>query len=113
MGLSSWDLAMIIAGAARPQHRRGHGTNLPLRCAAGRETLRRMTKRIAAALLWFIAGWYAWNVFAWMAGMPELGGPVVGAALAALFAGDPFGRIWTTTRTRPVAPAATAAPEPA
>lgn len=60
-----------------------------------------MKKRILAALLWFYAGWYAWSVIAWATGLPELAGPVVGAAVAALLAGDPFGRIWGGTRTQP------------
>jgi hypothetical protein len=54
-----------------------------------------MTKRIAAALLWFLAGWYAWAFIASAAGLPALWGPVLGATLAVIFAGDPMQRIWT------------------
>jgi len=54
-----------------------------------------MTKRIAAALLWFFAGWYAWALIAIAGDLTPLFGPVVGAALAAVFAGDPMHRIWT------------------
>ena len=53
-----------------------------------------MKKRVLAGLLWFYATWYAWSMVAALAGLPELLGPVVGAAVAMLVAGDPFGRIW-------------------
>lgn len=68
-----------------------------------------MKKRVLAALLWFYAAWYAWSVFAWMVGLPELLGPVAGAAVAAFIAGDPLGRIW---QRREVARAAMATPPP-
>jgi hypothetical protein len=51
-------------------------------------------KRIAAAILWFFAGWYAAAFAAYLLGAPDVLGPIVGAALAAIFAGDPLGRIW-------------------
>lgn len=53
-----------------------------------------MKKRVLTGLLWFYATWYAWSMVAALAGLPELFGPVVGAAVAMLVAGDPFGRIW-------------------
>jgi hypothetical protein len=53
-----------------------------------------MTKRIAAALLWFFAGWYAWAFIATVGDLTPLFGPVLGAVLAAVFAGDPMHRIW-------------------
>jgi hypothetical protein len=52
-------------------------------------------KRIAAAILWFFAGWYAAAFAAFLLGAPDVLGPIVGAALAAIFAGDPLGRIWS------------------
>jgi hypothetical protein len=52
-------------------------------------------KRVAAAILWFFAGWYAASFVAFLLGAPDVLGPIVGAVLAAVFAGDPFGRIWT------------------
>lgn len=64
-----------------------------------------MKKRIAAAVLWFYAGWMAWSILAFAVGLPEIIGPVAGAVLAAVFAGDPTGRIWGGTRARPVTPA--------
>lgn len=57
-----------------------------------------MNKRIAAALLWFLAGWYAGAYIALLFAVPGLIGPVLGVAAAAVFAGDPMGVIW---RARP------------
>lgn len=53
-----------------------------------------MTKRILAALLWFYAGWYFGAILAEFTGVSPFIGPVIGAAAAALFAGDPRGLIW-------------------
>jgi hypothetical protein len=80
-------------------------TNASLRRPPGAPNLHVMKKRVLAGLLWFYATWYAWNVLAAFLGLPELAGPVVAAAVAMLLAGDPFGRIWSGTRTRPVAAA--------
>jgi hypothetical protein len=54
-----------------------------------------MTKRIAAALLWFFAGWYGWAFIATVGDLTPLFGPVLGAVLAAVVAGDPMHWIWT------------------
>ncbi len=54
-----------------------------------------MKKRVAVALLWFYATWVAWAMVAQLTGLSDLAGPVIGAAAAALFAGDPLRRIWT------------------
>jgi hypothetical protein len=69
-----------------------------------------MKKRIPVALLWFYATWLAWAVLAHFVSMSELAGPVLGAAVAALVAGDPFHRIWARVAERaqaagPTAPA--------
>ncbi len=61
-----------------------------------------MTKRIAAAALWFLSGWTVGNVFAMLVGVPEVVGPILGLAAAALVAGDPLGIIWVK-RMDPVA----------
>jgi hypothetical protein len=53
-----------------------------------------MTKRVAAALLWFLAGWCAWGLIAALTSVSPLFGPVLGAAIAALVAGDPMHKIW-------------------
>lgn len=54
-----------------------------------------MNKRILAAVLWFFAGWYGWAIAAEFLGLPAVIGPMLGAAAAALIAGDPFHAIWT------------------
>jgi hypothetical protein len=53
-----------------------------------------MKKRVLAAVLWFYAAWYCWAIVANALGVTDLFGPVLGAALAAFFAGDPLHRIW-------------------
>ena len=62
-----------------------------------------MTKRILAAVLWFFAGWYLGAFIAFMVGVPDLLGPVLGFASAAVFAGDPLGVIWKRSDVEPVA----------
>ena len=58
-----------------------------------------MSKRIAAAVLWFFAGWYAGAFLAYMIGVSDILGPVLGITAAALFAGDPFDVIWKPSAT--------------
>lgn len=69
-----------------------------------------MKKRTLSALLWFYAGWYAGAILADIVGVGPALGPIIGAAAAALMAGDPRRLIW-----RPEAPAVPArtTPEPA
>ena len=55
------------------------------------------TKRILAAALWLFAGWYVGTGVVVYLGLPELIGPLVGIGLAALVAGDPLHRFWTTS----------------
>ncbi len=57
-----------------------------------------MSKRIAAAFLWFFAGWSMTAFIAFLIGVPDVLGPVVGAAFAAIIAGDPRGIIWRPAR---------------
>ncbi len=67
-----------------------------------------MTKRIAAAFLWFYAGWYAGALIAEFLGVSALLGPIIGAAAAGLIVGDPRRMIWTARAERPAS-----APAPA
>jgi hypothetical protein len=73
-----------------------------------------MKKRVLAGLLWFYATWYAWGLIASTLGVTEMLGPVLGLIAAALFAGDPLGRIWSSTGDRHTVTARSAGPsEPA
>jgi hypothetical protein len=54
-----------------------------------------MKKRMFAAVLWFYAGWYGGALLAELIGLSAVLGPIVGAAAAFVFAGDPRGIIWT------------------
>ncbi len=54
-----------------------------------------MNKRIAAAVLWFFAGWYLGGYIALYLGVSDLIGPILGVSAAVLFGGDPLGIIWT------------------
>jgi hypothetical protein len=56
-----------------------------------------MKKRILAGFLWFFAGWYLGAFLAFMVGVPEVVGPILGLTLAALVAGDPRHVIWKAT----------------
>lgn len=62
-----------------------------------------MKKRVAAAMLWFYAGWYFGATIALALDLPPILGPVLGAAAAAVIAGDPRRIIWS----RPAAHALT------
>jgi hypothetical protein len=63
-----------------------------------------MLKRVLAALLWFYAGWYGGNLLADFAGVSMYLGPILGAAAAALVAGDPRRIIWTARAMSKSAP---------
>jgi hypothetical protein len=54
-----------------------------------------MAKRLTSLALWFYAGWVAGAFIALVLGLSESLGPIVGAAAAAIFAGDPRRIIWT------------------
>jgi hypothetical protein len=53
-----------------------------------------MVKRLTSLALWFYAGWVAGAFIAFVFGLSESLGPIVGAAAAAIFAGDPRRIIW-------------------
>jgi len=67
-----------------------------------------MKKRILAMFLWFYAGWYAGAVIANMLGVSPALGPILGAAAAAIIAGDPRRMIWTSRATAAAATTTTA-----
>jgi hypothetical protein len=51
-------------------------------------------KRIAAAPLWFLVGWYSGSVAAWSLGLGTYVAPLVAIALATLVVADPLRLIW-------------------
>jgi hypothetical protein len=63
-----------------------------------------MTKRVAAAFLWFYTGWYAGAMIADLVGISPMLGPIIGVAAAGLVVLDPRRIIWTA---RPVETPAT------
>jgi len=51
-------------------------------------------KRIVAAPLWFLVGWYVGSVAAWTLGLGPLVAPIVAVGLATLIVVDPRRVIW-------------------
>ena len=66
-----------------------------------------MTKRVAAAFLWFYTGWYAGAFLAEMLGVSPVIGPILGAAAAGFLVGDPLRIIWTRPAPKAVVASAT------
>ena len=63
-------------------------------------------KRIAAAPLWFLVGWFVGSVVAWTLGLGAFVAPVAAVAIAAFIVADPFRLFWdrtAATRTRSIA----------
>ena len=69
-----------------------------------------MKTRAAAALLWFYAAWYAGGMVAHVLGLSPALGPILGAAAAAIVAGDPRRIIWSRAMNAEGAMAATQSP---
>ena len=61
-----------------------------------------MKKRVFATFLWFYVGWYGGAMLAEFLGVSPILGPIIGAAAAALFVGDPRKIIWPNRRMEPV-----------
>ena len=53
-----------------------------------------MIKRTAAGILWLLAFWSAWAVVSVVVILPPAPGVLIGAAIGAFVALDPFHRIW-------------------
>jgi hypothetical protein len=51
-------------------------------------------KRIAAAPLWFLAGWFAGSAVAWTLGLGPFVAPIAAVALAAFTIADPMRLFW-------------------
>ena len=56
-------------------------------------------KRLVAAPLWFLVGWYVASVIAWTFSLGPLLAPIVGVALATLIVLDPRRVIWDRPAT--------------
>lgn len=56
-----------------------------------------MTKRIAIALLWFYAGWYAGAILAGTLGMTPVIGPILGASIAVIVISCLQRMVWSKT----------------
>jgi hypothetical protein len=54
-----------------------------------------MKRRVLATFLWFYVGWYGGAMLADFLGVSPVLGPIIGAAAAALFVGDPRRIIWS------------------
>jgi hypothetical protein len=53
-----------------------------------------MTKRLVLAPVWFVSVWMTYGLVAYFIGIPDTGGAVLGALLAALIVMDPTGSFW-------------------
>jgi hypothetical protein len=56
-------------------------------------------KRIAAAPLWFLVGWYLGSAASWILGVGPLLAPVMAVALTGLVIADPRQIIWDRHET--------------
>ena len=85
-GIPEWDLSPIVRAvqAIVPD---GDGREIDA-----------MMKRIAAAVLWFYAGWVAGAMLAFVLGISVVLAPIVAVTAAGLVAGDPRRLIWFKTR---------------
>ena len=63
-----------------------------------------MKKRALSAVLWFYCGWYAGAMIAHALDLSIAIGPILGAAAAALIAGDPRGIIWSRSSSTELRP---------
>jgi hypothetical protein len=54
-----------------------------------------MLRRIGLAALWFVSTWMTYGLAAYFLGLPDSGGAVVGALLAAFVFMDPTGQFGT------------------
>ena len=68
--------------------------------------IRGMSKRALAALLWFSAGWFGYEIVWSVTGVPRGVGPVAAFAMAAFVTVDPLRVFWprAATSSRETAP---------
>ena len=58
-----------------------------------------MTRRVVAAVLWLLTGWYFGAVVATVFDLPTALAPILGIAAAAVVAADPWHVIWIRRST--------------
>jgi hypothetical protein len=59
-----------------------------------------MSKRALAAMLWFAAIWFGYEIVWSLTGSPRIVGPILAASVAAIVTIDPVGRIWARSTRR-------------
>src|SRR4051794_18224916 len=69
------------------------GTNEGPRKAFARGKIRRWLAGITLAALWFVSTWMTYGLAAYFLGLPDSGGAVVGALMAAFVFMDPTGQL--------------------
>jgi hypothetical protein len=62
-----------------------------------------MSKRALAALLWFSATWFGYEIVWSLTDVPRLAGPVIAFTVAALVTFDPLALFWPRSGTSPSA----------
>lgn len=65
--------------------------------------MRAMTKRAAAAVLWFAAMWVGYEIAWSLFGVPRIAGPILAGTVSALVALDPLGLFWPRTNAETAA----------
>ena len=55
-------------------------------------------KRIAAAPLWFLVGWFVGSVAAWTLGLGPFVAPIAATLLAGFIVADPLDLIWDRSK---------------
>jgi hypothetical protein len=60
-----------------------------------------MSKRVAAALLWYAAVWVGYEIVWSLTGVPRAFGPIIATAVSAFVGVDPAGLFWPRTAKAP------------
>lgn len=59
-----------------------------------------MAKRIVVVALWFVSTWMTYGLIAYLVGVSDSGGAIVGSLVAALVWMDPTGAFWGSNALR-------------
>ena len=60
-----------------------------------------MTKRLAAAYLWYAVIWFGYEIAWTVTGVPRIVGPVLAASVAVFVTIDPFHWFWSRPESSP------------